>query len=261
MAVFTLEDAQGGVEVIVFPEAYQRARGADRNRHAGAGARQARARRRVGADPGVGDRAARQRARAAGARGRDPPHGSRPTAACSRRSARSSRAIAATGGCRSRSSTGERRRGCACAPTSSSQIRVRPVAGADRGSRADRRARARCRCDDEHEIACPRPRDGCIDMPPETLEFEEPIAVAAEGDRGARRCCRAPTRASARSSRCGAASSRSARELYASLTPWQRVLVARHPEPSGPRGLHPAAVHRTSSRSTATGASPTTTRS
>ena len=39
MAVFTLEDAVGGVEIVVFPEAY-RARGrVHRNRHAGAGAR------------------------------------------------------------------------------------------------------------------------------------------------------------------------------------------------------------------------------
>ena len=34
MAVFTLEDAQGGVEVIAFPEAYQRARQPDRDRDA-----------------------------------------------------------------------------------------------------------------------------------------------------------------------------------------------------------------------------------
>ena len=81
MAVFTLEDAQGGVEVIAFPETYQRARQPDRDRHAGARPRQARTRRRVGADPGVGDRAARQRARAAGARSGDPADACRPTAA------------------------------------------------------------------------------------------------------------------------------------------------------------------------------------
>ena len=81
MAVFTLEDAQGGVEVIVFPETFQRSAGAHRDRRAGARPRQARARRRVGADPGVRDRADRQRARAAGARGGDPRRRCRPTAA------------------------------------------------------------------------------------------------------------------------------------------------------------------------------------
>ena len=49
-------------------------------------------------------------------------------------------------------------------------------------------------------------------------------------------------------------------ELYASLTPWQRVLVARHPDRPGLEDfiqrLFPA-----SSRSTATAASPTITRS
>ena len=72
MAVFTLEDAQGGVEVDRLPRGLSARGQPDRDRHAGAGARQARTRRRVGAHPGVGDRAARQRARAAGARGRDP---------------------------------------------------------------------------------------------------------------------------------------------------------------------------------------------
>ena len=111
------------------------------------------------------------------------------------------------------------------------------------GTRTSRRALAvRCRC-------------------PETLEFEEPIAVLlkeieALDAAAAHRRARARDRVAA-----AAASSRCARELYASLTPWQRVLVARHPEPARPRGLHPAAVHRTSSRSTATAASPTTTRS
>ena len=67
------------------------------------------------ADPGVRDRAARQRARAAGARGGDPSAGCRPTAACSKRSAKSSRAIAAIAACRSRSNTGAAAAaGCAC---------------------------------------------------------------------------------------------------------------------------------------------------
>ena len=49
MAVFTLEDAHGGVEIVVFPGGLPARRGADRERHAGPGARQARARRRDGA--------------------------------------------------------------------------------------------------------------------------------------------------------------------------------------------------------------------
>ena len=201
MAVFTLEDAQGGVEVIVFPEAYQRARQPDRDRHAGPRARQARARRRVGADSGVGDRAARQRARAAGARGGDPLSGCPPTAACSRRSARSSRATAATARVvRNRDAGGAAAAAARARRRVSSQIRVRPspaliaeveqIVGHGLGVGCDERLTG--------------------DAMPETLEFEEPIAVAAEGDRGARRCCRAPTRAIARSRRCSAASSRCA---------------------------------------------------
>ena len=70
-------------------------------------------------------------------------------------------------------------------------------------------------------------------MPLETLDFEEPIAVLlkeidaltrAAAHRGAR---------SRRSSRCSAGSRRFARDLYRSLTPWQRVLVARHPNRPG----------------------------
>ena len=33
-------------------------------------------------------------------------------------------------------------------------------------------------------------------------------------------------------------------ELYRSLTPWQRVLVARHPDRPEPRRLHPAPLHQ-----------------
>ena len=47
MAVFMLEDVDGSVEVVVFPEAFKQARHADRGRRDGAGARQARRRRRV----------------------------------------------------------------------------------------------------------------------------------------------------------------------------------------------------------------------
>ena len=256
MAVFTLEDAQGGVEVIAFPEAYQRARGADRDRHAGAGARQARARRRVGAGAGVGDRAARQRARAAGARGGDPRHACRPTAAM----------FEALGEIFSRHRgdrrvsfeielPASRRAGCGCGRTCRSQIRVQPSSALDRRSRADRRSGAalgdRCELDGRLGACHALKRSTSKSRSPSLLKEIEALDAAA-----AHRRARSRDRvaAAARSRRC-------ARELYASLTPWQRVLVARHPEPARPRGLHPAAVHRTSSRSTATAASPTTTRS
>ncbi len=140
MAVFTLEDAQGGVEVIAFPEAYQRAASLIETGHDGARPRQAGARRRVGAGPGVGDRADRERARTAGAGGGHPPDGCRPAAACSRRSARSSRD---TAGDRRVSFEielpGDSTRLRVKADVSS-QIRVRPSSSAHRGSRAGRRA-------------------------------------------------------------------------------------------------------------------------
>ena len=44
MCVFTLEDHQGAVEVVVFPEMFGRHRVTDRKRRAAAGARQVRAR-------------------------------------------------------------------------------------------------------------------------------------------------------------------------------------------------------------------------
>ena len=69
-------------------------------------------------------------------------------------------------------------------------------------------------------------------MPPETLEFEEPIAVLLK-EVEALDCCLAPTPGNARSSRCSGASSRCAASCTSSLTPWQRVLVARHPNRPG----------------------------
>ena len=71
MAVFTLEDPHGSVEVVVFPEAVQAGANADRGRRAGPGAGKAGTRRRDAADPGVGDAGARRRARAPRARARD----------------------------------------------------------------------------------------------------------------------------------------------------------------------------------------------
>ena len=48
-------------------------------------------------------------------------------------------------------------------------------------------------------------------------------------------------------------------ELYRTLTPWQRVLVARHPEPPERARVRRTCCSRISSRSTAIAASPTTT--
>ena len=118
MAVFTLEDAEGGVEVIAFPETFPAQRRPHRNRHAGPGARQARARRRVGSDAGVGDPAARQRARAARAREVAIRVKMPADRECSKRSARSSRGTAAIAACRSKSRYPRGRSRCACAPTS-----------------------------------------------------------------------------------------------------------------------------------------------
>ena len=80
MAVFTLEDAHGGVEVIVFPETYQRSAGLIET------GTLVLVRGKLERDDetvrilATGDRAARQRPRAARARGGDPRAGCRPTA-------------------------------------------------------------------------------------------------------------------------------------------------------------------------------------
>ena len=64
-------------------------------------------------------------------------------------------------------------------------------------------------------------------MPPDMLEFEEPIARPAEGDRGALDAA-ADARASAVDRSLHAAHRVDSRRIYRELTPWQRVLVARH---------------------------------
>ena len=64
---------------------------------------------------------------------------------------------------------------------------------------------------------------------PELSRIRRTRRRAAEGDRGAQHAAAARRSGSARSSRCAGAPTRSARELYPNLTPWQRVLVARHP--------------------------------
>ena len=72
MCVFMLDDADGSIEVVVFPEAFKQYGHLAGERPDGAGQREVRAGRRVGADAGVGDRADRDRARAAGHVGGDP---------------------------------------------------------------------------------------------------------------------------------------------------------------------------------------------
>ena len=81
MAVCTLEDRHGGVEVVVFPETFKTARPLVENRRHGRGARQARARRRDGARAGHRD-GGHGHASASGWRGRWPsPSPCRPTGA------------------------------------------------------------------------------------------------------------------------------------------------------------------------------------
>ena len=69
-------------------------------------------------------------------------------------------------------------------------------------------------------------------MPPETLEFEEPIAVLLKEIEALDRCrARDAREREIESLRRRLESVRA--ELYATLTPWQRVLVARHPNRPG----------------------------
>jgi len=66
-------------------------------------------------------------------------------------------------------------------------------------------------------------------MPPETLDFEEPIAVLLKEIEALRKL----PRTDARERQIEALERRietTRSQLYASLTPWQRVMVARHPE-------------------------------
>ena len=59
MCVFMLDDADGSIEVVVFPEAFKQFGHLAENGRMVAGQGEVRARRRVGADPGGGDRADR----------------------------------------------------------------------------------------------------------------------------------------------------------------------------------------------------------
>jgi acetyl-CoA carboxylase carboxyl transferase subunit alpha len=69
-------------------------------------------------------------------------------------------------------------------------------------------------------------------MPPELLEFEEPVGVLLKEIEALSMLPRTPERErSIESLRRRADEIRA--ELYASLTPWQRVLVARHPSRPG----------------------------
>ena len=68
---------------------------------------------------------------------------------------------------------------------------------------------------------------------PETLEFEEPIAALLKEIEALTLLPHTDAREREIEVAAPAASSRSAADLYASLTPWQRVLVARHPNRPG----------------------------
>ena len=122
---------------------------------------------------------------------------------------------------------------CACQADVSSQIRVRPsstlIAEVEQIV-----GRVRCRCGDRrartvHSTTSTSPKR---DAMPETLDFEEPIAVLLKEIEALERC-RAPTRAIARSSALRRRVETVRADLYATLTPWQRVLVARHPNRPG----------------------------
>ena len=77
---------------------------------------------------------------------------------------------------------------------------------------------------------------------PELLEFEEPIGVLLKEIEALSMLPRTPERErSIDSLRRRAEEIRG--ELYANLTPWQRVLVARHPVASQHARLRGAAVH------------------
>ena len=69
-------------------------------------------------------------------------------------------------------------------------------------------------------------------MPPETLDFEEPIAVLLKEIEALSLLPRTDAREREIES-LGRRLERLRAELYASLTPWQRVLVARHPSRPG----------------------------
>src|SRR3954454_14252786 len=69
-------------------------------------------------------------------------------------------------------------------------------------------------------------------MPPETLDFEEPIAVLQKEIEALSLLPRTDVRQLEIASLRRRIESIRA-DLYASLTPWQRVLVARHPSRPG----------------------------
>ena len=192
MAVFTLEDAQGSVEVIVFPEAYQRAAGLLE----------------VGTMVLVRGKLERDdesvrilasevlsidtRRRAPGARGGD----SCQDAGGPRRVRGARRGVPAP----SRRSAGVLRDGARVGTDADAGARGRlgadsrqALAGARRRGRADRRCRVRCRCDERDRrgrwrliAIAERPQNGFSDASvcslvesnmAEPLEFEEPIAA------------------------------------------------------------------------------------
>ena len=90
-------------------------------------------------------------------------------------------------------------------------------------------------------------------MPPETLEFEEPIGVLMKEIEALSMMPRTDARQLEIESLKRRIESIRV-ELYRTLTPWQRVLVARHPS-------RPGLCFRGSSRFTVTAGLPTITRS
>ena len=70
-------------------------------------------------------------------------------------------------------------------------------------------------------------------MPLETLDFEEPVAVLLKEMDALDPCCRGPRRAIGRWTSLKRRLEDVRGDLYRSLTPWQRVQVARHPNRPG----------------------------
>ena len=255
MAAFVLDDPHGTVEVVVFPEAFSQGRPrCCRPTPLVLVRGQVRAGRGLDADAGVRDPADRRRCRSSWRRevlvaaAMPPP---RPAG----RSRRVSDVLGRHRGDRRvvvRSSTARRRRRrCACGST----CRAR-CASARRSSSWPTSSGSAGR-DGHSAVGSGRLRRS---MAAELLEFEEPIGILLKEiealslmprTEARSRRHRAPPRARRRRMRA---------ELFEALTPWQRVLVARHRRGRA-RSTTSSGCSPTSSRSTATGASPTTRRS
>ena len=224
--------AQGAVEVVVFPETYGAVPSSHRDRRHAAGARQVRARRRLVALPGGRAVAARDAARAAGQGREHPPE---------RRGGLAGHARGAVGPAGQHQ--GDRpivlemevasgtRAGCGSAPTSPPQIRVKPSEQLVDRRRTAVRRRLGCAAIDRDRMRRPA-RVRRTDRRP------------AEGDRGAVDAALDRRPAARHRPGCSDRITSIRADLYAGLTPWQRVLVARHPARPDDARLRRAAVHR-----------------